>query len=99
MQARSACGDPARIALGARIKEVIVNITVEYLLPPAIARKAQTVAVIVKRVLIEAGDDHDVAAELRQPAMERDHAVVILAPLACGRSAAPAYSFLCEGAR
>ena len=70
--------DAAGIALRVWIEPWIVNVAVEHFVPVATARKAEAIAVIVKRALVQARDHDHIAANPRQPTMNSDDTVVVM---------------------
>src|SRR5438552_3497157 len=75
---RSVGDDPAGIALRIRIEPLVIDVAIEHFVPMAAAGKTEAITVIVERALVQARDDHDIAADARQPAMNGDDAVFVV---------------------
>jgi hypothetical protein len=59
--------DATGVALGPRVREVVVNVAVEHLVPVTGAREADCVAMVVEGLFAQAHDDDHITAYAGQP--------------------------------
>src|ERR1700750_2872396 len=76
-------GGPARmiaigVALGPRVREVVVNVAVEHLVPVTGAWEADCVAMVVAGLFAQAHDDDHITAYAGQPPVIGENAVEVV---------------------